>query len=150
MVIRSVMTPHVVTCHASDTLERAAQLMWENDLGLVAVVDREDRLIGVITDRDALMAAYTRGSTLSGLLVECAMSKRPITCQIHDDAIEVEHLMASHQVRRVPVVDREGKPTGIVTLADLARASLCGHELSPRGPTSTLAAITQPRRATGS
>lgn len=140
------MSPRVVTCRAGESLERAAQLMWENDIGFLPVVDREDRVIGVITDRDALMAVYTRGSALSGVNVESAMAHEPVTCSIHDEAGSIEHLMAARQVRRLPVIDRSGKAIGIVTLADLARASLRGHELSPRGPTCTLVAITQPRR----
>lgn len=146
MLIGSVMSPRVVTCRAGESLERAAQLMWENDIGFLPVVDREDRVIGVITDRDALMAVYTRGSALSGVIVESAMAHEPVTCSIHDEAGKIEHLMAARQVRRLPVIDRSGKAIGIVTLADLARASLRGHELSPRGPTCTLVAITQPRR----
>ena len=149
MLIRTVMTPGVVTCGAGDTLEHAAKLMWENDLGFLPVVDREDRVIGAITDRDALMAAYTRGAALNSLVVEGVMTHPAITCTIHDHARQLEHVMAQRQIRRVPVIDGHGKAVGVITLGDLARASLVGHELSPRGPTSTLAAITQPRRNVG-
>ncbi len=144
------MSAHVVTCHAGDTLERAAQLLWENDIGVLPVVDHEGRVVGVITDRDALMAAYTRGCALNGLLVEVAMACDPVTCTIHDEAAKIEHLMAARQLRRLPVIDESGRPIGIVTLSDLARASLRGHELSSRGPTCALAAITQPRRIAAS
>jgi CBS domain-containing protein len=145
MLIREVMSPGAVTCRADDTLERATQLMWENDIGFLPVVDRSDRVIGVITDRDILMAAYTRGTGLRGQLVESTMARSPITCTIHDVPTEVEHRMAAHQIRRVPVIDSAGKAVGVVTLSDLASASLCGHDLSPRGPTWTLAAISRRR-----
>ena len=105
-------------------------------------------MIGVITDRDAPMAAYTRGAALSGLLVETAMARVPVTCTVHDEAVKIEHLMAELQIRRLPVIDAAGQPVGIVTLSDLAKASLRGHDLSPRGPTCALAAITEPRRNT--
>lgn len=149
MLIRTVMTPGAVTCSAGDHLEHATKLMWENDIGFLPVVDRDGRVIGAITDRDALMASYTRGTALNGLLVETVMAHPPITCTISDDARQIEHVMAQRQIRRMPVIDAFGKPIGIVTLGDLARASLVGHDLSPRGPTSTLAAITQPRRLAG-
>lgn len=149
MLIRTLMTPGVVTCGGGDTLEHAAKLMWENDIGFLPVVDREGRVIGAITDRDALMAAYTRGAALNSIIVGTVMAHPPITCTIHDDARQLEHVMAQRQIRRVPVIDQVGKAIGVITLGDLARASLVGHELSPRGPTSTLAAITQPRRNVG-
>lgn len=142
------MTESVVTCRVDETLERATQLMWENDIGFLPVVDGSGRVIGVITDRDIVMAAYTRGTGLRGQLVESTMARSPITCTIHDAAIEVEHRMARHQIRRVPVVDEAGKAVGVVTLSDLARASIRTHDLSSRGPTWTLAAITQPRLGT--
>ncbi len=149
MLIRTVMTPGAVTCCTGDNLEHVARLMWEHDIGFLPVVDREGRVIGAITDRDALMASYTRGTSLNGVLVETVMAHPPITCTISDDARQLEHVMAQRQIRRVPVIDQVGKAVGIVTLGDLARASLISHDLSPRGPTSTLAAITQPRRSSG-
>lgn len=145
MLLHDVMTRGVVTCRADDSLERATQLMWEHDLGFLPVVDRDDRVIGVITDRDILMAAYTRGTSLRGLLVESTMARVPITCTVHDEPPQIEHRMAEYQVRRLPVIDASGKVVGVVTLSDLARASMHGHELSSRGPTWTLAEITRKR-----
>lgn len=149
MLIRNVMSPRVVTCIVGDNLQRVAQLMWDNDIGFLPVLDREGRVAGVVTDRDSLMAAYTRGTALHGILVETVMAHPPVTCTIHDDARQLEMVMAQRKIRRVPVIDQDGKAIGIVTLGDLARASLVGHDLSPRGPTSTLAVITQPRRRAG-
>jgi CBS domain-containing protein len=146
MLIGTVMTPHVVACCAGDTLERATQLMWDNDVGFLPVVDGSNRLIGVITDRDALMAAYTRGGALAEHLVGSTMARSPFTCTIHDEAKQIEHRMAAHRVRRLPVIDPSGKPVGVVTLSDLARASMHGHELSSRSPTWALAEITRPHR----
>lgn len=145
MLIGNVMSNNAVTCRVHETLERAAQLMWENDIGFLPVVDRDDRLIGVVTDRDALMAAYTRGATLSGLLVETAMAREPVCCTVLDEVKHIEHRMATHQIRRLPVVDEHKRPIGVVALSDLARASQVGHDLSPKGPTWALAAITRPR-----
>jgi CBS domain-containing protein len=140
------MTSKPVTARDTDNLDCAARIMWESDLGFLPIVTGDGRLVGVITDRDICMAAYTRGTSLHGQPVTSAMARNPVTCTIHDDARDVEHRMAKYQVRRMPVVDEANRPIGIVTLADVARASLHGHELSSRSPTSTLVAITEPRR----
>jgi CBS domain-containing protein len=145
MLIGSVMSHRVVTCRVGDTLEHVAQLMWDHDIGFLPVVDRNDRLVGVVTDRDALMAAYTRGTHLRASLVDTAMARDPVSCSPHSEATEIEHVMARHQIRRVPVVDEANRPIGVVTLSDLARASQFGHELSPKGPTHALVEITRPR-----
>lgn len=145
VLVKDIMTPSPVAARDSDDLERVARLMWDEDLGFLPVVAADGRLVGVITDRDVCMAAYTRGTSLHGPSVTSAMARDPVTCTIHEDARAVEHRMAEHRVRRLPVV-ADGRVIGVVTLADIARASLHGHELSSRGPTWTLAAITQPRR----
>lgn len=145
MLIHDVMTRNVVVCAAEDSLEHATQLMWENDIGFLPVVDRDGRTIGVITDRDILMAAYTRGTGLRNQRVESTMARSPITCTIHDEPTQIEHRMAEHQVRRLPVIDATGRAVGVIALSDLARASIRGHDLSSRGPTWTLAEITRKR-----
>lgn len=150
MLIYNVMRHEIVTCRVDDSLERAAQLMWERDLGFLPVVDPRGQLVGVITDRDALMAAYTRGTALASLRVETAMAREVVTCTIHDEVTAVEHRMAANRIRRVPVVNEAQEPIGIITLSDLARASLRGHEISPKGPTWALATITEPRQRTPS
>jgi len=59
-----VMTKTVRSCSAGDSLQRAAQLMWEGDCGSVPVVDSDNRVVGILTDRDIAMAAYTQGRPL--------------------------------------------------------------------------------------
>jgi Mg/Co/Ni transporter MgtE len=63
--VRDLMTTAVRSCTTGDNLQRAAQIMWESDCGVVPVVDRDGRLVGMITDRDICMAAYTQGKPLS-------------------------------------------------------------------------------------
>ena len=139
------MSRRVITCRTGDSLERVAQLMWDHDIGFVPVVDREDRIVGVVTDRDALMAAYTRGTHLRAIPVDTAMARDPVTCTVHAEATAIEHCMARHQIRRLPVIDEESRPIGVITLSDLARASQFGHELSPKGPSHALAQISRSR-----
>lgn len=123
MNIEKVMTREVSACTASDTLNRAAQLMWEGDCGALPVLDEQRRVIGVVTDRDICMGTYTQGVPLWGASVASVMSKQLFTCSPNDDVGDVERLMREKQIRRVPVVNASGELLGIVTLGDLARCS---------------------------
>jgi CBS domain-containing protein len=120
MKIEQLMTRPVRSCQPRDTLTRAAQIMWEADVGCVPVVDADDRVVGMITDRDIAMAAYTQGRVLDGISVESAMAKRVYTCSPGDDVSGAEQRMQKYQVRRLPVVDSSGKLLGIVSVNDIA------------------------------
>ena len=141
------MTKTVATCRSDDSLERAAQLMWDRDIGCVLVTDRDGKLVGIVTDRDACMAAYTQGLPLARALVSSAMAHRVSTCGPTSGVRDVEQIMRQQQIRRVPVVDASGRPVGIVTLNDLARAASCasGAIINQREVESTLTAISMPR-----
>jgi CBS domain-containing protein len=117
---RDVMTRDVLTCRPSDSVNRAAQLMWDANCGAVPVVEEQGKLVGLITDRDACMAAYTRGLPLSELRVADSMTTNLYTCRAEDSLRKVMDMMSTHQVRRVPVVDDDGRLIGIVALADVA------------------------------
>jgi CBS domain-containing protein len=111
------------TCRPTDTLNRAAELMWEHDCGCLPVVDDERRLVGMITDRDACMAAYTQGRRLEDMPVRSAMSGDVRSCHADDSLATAEHAMQQHQVRRLPVVDAERRVVGILSLNDIAVAA---------------------------
>jgi len=146
MNIDRIMTKDVRACNTGHTLERAAQLMWEHDLGSVPVVDDNGVVIGIITDRDALMAAYTRGQRLAEISVGDVMSTDIVTCRDNDNDKEVARRMANAKVRRIPVVDSDRKLIGIVTLNDLAQAMLRSPEITAIEVAETLAAVCEPRR----
>lgn len=118
---RDVMTRDVVSCRPADSLNRAAQLMWEGDCGALPVVDHSGKLLGMLTDRDICMAAYTRGRPLTELSVSAAMSTSVFSCRPEDTLRSVMDAMATRQVRRIPVLDEAGLLVGIVSLADVAR-----------------------------
>lgn len=122
MRIHQIMHRPVVCCSIDDTAAAAAALMWDHDCGAIPVVGREGRIAGMITDRDICMAAYTRGLPLRSIQVESIMSTPVISCQREDLLSTASSLMASHQVRRIPVIDADGRPVGIVSLNDVARA----------------------------
>jgi CBS domain-containing protein len=146
MKVSQLMTRDVVTCGKLDDLARAAQLMWEHDVGALPVVDEDGHVAGMITDRDIAMAAYTRGVPLHEIPALVAMAQRVFTCTAEDDLAAVEKTMRECQIRRMPVVDRKGHPVGIIALNDLARASAGAAEVTPSEVASTLAAVCAPRR----
>lgn len=148
MRVEQFMSQPVVTCHPSDALSRPAQLMWEHDCGAVPVVQDDGTLAGIVTDRDICMAAYTQGVSLHAIPTSTAMAKRVFSCHA-DDGIEVaERLMMDKQVRRIPVVDGDGRPIGIISLGDIVRYVTAPQTQSGLRTevAQTLAAICEPRQ----
>lgn len=123
MKVKDLMTADVMCCADYNTLNTAAQMMWENDIGCVPVVNHEGHVIGMLTDRDICMSAYTQGVPLTGATVTSAMSREIFSCAADDDIRAVEKLMREKQVHRLPVVDRKGRPVGLISLNDIARAA---------------------------
>lgn len=121
MKVRDLMTTAVKYCEPYNTLNSAAHLMWENDIGCVPIVDNERRVIGMLTDRDICMAAFLQGVALTGSVVTSAMSKEVFSCSPDDDISTAERIMHDRQVRRLPVIDFNGRLVGIISLNDIAR-----------------------------
>lgn len=132
MKIERMMTRPVKTCRVEDSVNRAAQVMWESDVGCVPVVDDQERVVGMITDRDVAMAAYTQGRALDAISIESAMSKQVHTCSPDDKVAQAEQRMREFQVRRLPVVDDAGALVGIVSMNDIALQA--AQEKSARRP----------------
>jgi CBS domain-containing protein len=119
MTIAELMTTTVATCRTTDSLNRAAQLMWERRCGCVPVLDERDRVVGILTDRDVSMAAYTQGRRIDDIPVKVAMSHPVWTCAPSDSIEEAEDLMMAHAVRRLVVVE-DGMVRGLVSISDIA------------------------------
>lgn len=117
--VAEVMTRDVVSVSPRDTVQRAAQLMDELNIGMVPVCD-EERLIGVITDRDITVRATAAGWMPAETAVSDAMSANVRWCSMEQDIEDVLNQMATTQVRRIPVVDGDLELVGIVSLGDLA------------------------------
>lgn len=150
MRIRDLMNTQIQTCSPDDTLDRAAQIMWEHDRGCLPVVDGEAHVIGMVTDRDLCMAAFTRGTALRECHVSDAMSRTVYSCSENDRVADVEELMQDRQIRRVPVLGEWGQLVGMLSLADLARFAHSKARrlaLGAAGLVKTLASITEPRPA---
>lgn len=122
MKVLEIMSEHVATCRPDDSDERAAHLMWEADCGALAVVDEEGRALGVVTDRDVCMCAYTTGRPLADLRVRDCMAWSPFVCKPDDSIERALSTMAEARVRRLPVLDRERHVVGLLSLNDVVRA----------------------------
>jgi len=121
MSIGDIMNCPAIVCRPGDTREDAARLMWECDYGVIPVVDNDNRIVGIVTDRDITMSAYTKGRSLNWLRVAQAMTVEVYSCREDDSIKSVERLMRDRQVRRLPVLDKKGRPVGVVSLGDVAR-----------------------------
>jgi CBS domain-containing protein len=140
--VRAVMSEPVVSVSVDDRLDQASQVMWEQDCGAVPVVSADHVVLGMITDRDICMAAYTRGSTLHAETVASVMSKELYSCKLSDSIAEALALMARYRVRRLPVLSEAGALAGVVSLADIARRVGASVEAC-RAIAHTLTAICQ-------
>jgi len=145
----SIMSRNPITCSQADPMSMAAKQMWEHDIGALPVVDEGGRVVGIITDRDIAMAAYTQGQPLDRMEVRSAMSRSPVTVRPQSPLTAVEALMQEHQIRRIAVVDDDGRAIGMVSLNDLARRTgpSRGAPVSREELTQTLRAVCQPRGA---
>lgn len=120
MKVEQIMNRNVRVCRPQDSLNEAAQIMWDERCGAVPVVDEHSRPVGFLTDRDICMAAYTQGKPLIALRVEGAMARKVICCATEDDLDSAAQLMRQNCTRRLPVIDRQGVLVGLLSLDDLA------------------------------
>jgi CBS domain-containing protein len=117
--IKDLMTRDVESVDPQASLEEAAQLMSDADVGAVPVVE-EGRVIGVLTDRDIVVRAVSSGLDPSEAKVGDVMTPEVVHCHEDDEASDAAGLMEEHQIRRVVVTDGDGALAGILSLGDLA------------------------------
>jgi CBS domain-containing protein len=121
MKVKDVMTPNVRTCFVSDNLATATQLMWEHDCGCAPVLNEHARVVGMVTDRDICMAVFFQGAPLSEIKVSKVMSRQLFVCTSDDDLSAAERIMCEKKVRRLPVLDKQARLVGLLSLSDIAR-----------------------------
>lgn len=117
--VRDVMTPNPECVTERDDVKRVAQIMKDQDTGVVPVVDGK-KVIGLITDRDIVVRGIAEGKDLSSCRVNELMTKN--VRSVRDDAgvDEVMSMMSSAEVRRVPVVNANDELVGIISMGDIA------------------------------
>jgi CBS domain-containing protein len=117
-----VMTREPACCEPGDSISQVAGTMKREDVGSVPVVDsREDKkLVGIVTDRDLVVKVLAEGTNIDRATVRDAMTSNPAFCRENDDVERAVQLMGERQVRRMPIVDSQGRLSGIIAQADVA------------------------------
>lgn len=149
MRIKEIMSQPTVTCPSSTALDAPARLMWEFDCGMIPIVGDDGRLAGLVTDRDICLAAYMHRKPLHLIPVTKVMVKQVITIHANDTIESAEHLMRDNHIRRLPVIDDDGRPAGVLSIDDLAKlAAGSKKSVDRREFVETMAAVSRPRPGT--
>ena len=120
MKVRDIMTSEgLATATLETTLAAIAERMRDENVGAIPIVDEDDKLAGIITDRDIVVRAIAEGKDPSGCTAEEILSEQLHTIDPDADMEEAAELMARHQIRRLPVVQEE-VVIGMISLGDLA------------------------------
>jgi CBS domain-containing protein len=117
--ITDFMTREPITVSPRDSVQRAAQLMDELNVGALPVAHRS-RLVGIVTDRDITVRATAAGLDPAATEIDLVMTDRVRCCSSRHSAAEVLGRMAAVQIRRLPVLDDAERLVGIVSLGDIA------------------------------
>jgi CBS domain-containing protein len=122
MKIKEIMSASPACCTADDTVQNVAKMMCDLNVGSVpVVVDHQSlSLVGMITDRDLCCRVLAHGLDAKSTKIQEFVTYNPAICRDAENIENCERLMQEHQVRRIPVVDKENHVVGIVAQADLA------------------------------
>jgi len=122
MLVKDVMSKNLYCCAPSDTAQVAAKTMKAQGVGALPVVSDSTnrRLEGIVTDRDLCCSVVAGAKLGETTRIADVMTRNPITCAAENTLDECEELMQKHQVRRLPVTDKQGRCIGVVAQADIA------------------------------
>jgi CBS domain-containing protein len=117
-----VMTKKPVCCLPGDMVTEVAQLMKRKNIGPIPVIEnvQTQKLVGIVTDRDLALKIVAEGRDPGSTKVETVMTRKVVTCLADDDIQKALDAMSEHQLRRIPVVDNDGRILGIISQADVA------------------------------
>ena len=144
MKVQDVMTKDVKTCGPETNLSDAAMEMWMRDCGILPVVDDGGKVVGMITDRDIAIGTGCRRRDPATIFVREVMTGQVHSCSPEADIHEALQTMREKRVRRLPVIDGDGKLCGILSMNDVvlkAQEEGKAEELCARDVQNTLKAI---------
>jgi CBS domain-containing protein len=131
MKISNIMSSDVLTASPEDTIQAAARKMEEADVGFLPVGEN-DKLVGMITDRDIALRAVAQGKDPKKTKVREVMTDKVLYCAEDEDIEEAADNMAEMQVRRLPIVDANKRLVGVLSIGDIAlrhKAAIAGDAL---------------------
>ena len=143
MKVKDVMTVDVKSCRPETNAAEAVKTMWDQDCGALPIVNNDRKVVGMITDRDLSVAVATTGRAAERIVVKDVATGKAYTCQADDDVPVALEVMKAQQVRRLPVVDAEGRLKGILSMNDIV---LHSGAASPNQIVDSMAGICAHRR----
>jgi CBS domain-containing protein len=154
MKVKELLKRRVKSCTPMTSLDAVGKIMWESDCGAVPVVNADGKAVGIVTDRDLAMAMAAKNRGASQIMVRELLDGTLFSCAADDDVSAAIQKMRTHRVRRLPVIDAEGQVLGILSLKDLAAATIPGtgadaSELSYENLALTLKAVCKTRAESG-
>ena len=117
--IQDVMTPNPFLASTETSVAEAARMMRQADVGSLIVLD-EGTVFGIVTDRDITIRAVAEDRDVRATPVGDICSREPLTLSIGDTVEQAMEMMRTNSIRRLPVLDEQGRPAGIVSLGDVA------------------------------
>ena len=122
MIVKDIMSSYVITASPEDTFEQIVFIMKSEDVGAVPICDKQNKLLGIITDRD-LILRFNSGTTANDL-----MTKSPIYVNSGDDIHDAAMKFSKYRIRRLPVLDGQ-RLVGMLSLKDLAKKKVLTAEI---------------------
>ena len=118
---KDCMCNEVFSCSPSTIVYDVARIMQNNHIGCVLVCDNENYMIGVITDRDIVLRCIASNKNVKETPISEVMTTNVWTCKPEDEITNAQGKMRNEKIRRLPVIDNEGKVIGMLTFGDLAK-----------------------------
>ena len=144
MRVKDVMKTDVGFCSAEDNLKKAAEIMRFRDCGVVPIVDAENLVVGMLTDRDVCLAVAARNRKASDVKTKELINGKAIVCSPDDKLEDALKKMRKFQVKRLAVSGKNGELIGILSVSDVLLAVRKNKDLKKK-IYSTLKAISRPR-----
>ena len=119
MKVKDVMTRTPARCRSDTNLGAAVEIMWSRNCGILPIMNPEEKVIGVVTDRDLCIALGTRNRLAGDIAVWDVASGKVFACEPEDDIHAALAMMARSKVRRLPVINTAGKLEGILSMDDV-------------------------------
>jgi CBS domain-containing protein len=148
MKAREVIRRSVPSCTPLSSLDDVGRMMYEHDQGAIPVVTAEGKVVGLLTDREIAMAMAAKNRGSAQILARELLGGELVQCGADDAVSDVFLKMKTQRIRNLPVVEADGRFLGVISLEDLAHASLQGG-ITPDQIVLTLQALGKTRAETG-
>ncbi len=119
MKVKEIMVGKPASCTADTNLCAAVEILWNRNCGILPIVNAQQKVVGVVTDRDMCTALGTRNRLPAEITVGEVTTSKLFTCKPNEDIRAALATMAHAQVRRLPVIDGDGKLEGILSMDDV-------------------------------